>query len=113
MDVLEIYLGEITIYDNNININTNVIRIMSRFMRLTNKIINTSVIHHIDVNKDKFIIHMMANKMYGLFAFGIGTSEAYNTELEICKTKHSIDYKTVTDWINVYSKKRCTGASFL
>ena len=69
-------------------------------MRLTNKIINKNVIHHIDINKDKFIIHLMTNKMDGLFVFVGGVSSSYNTELEVCKTKHSIDYKKVTDWID-------------
>jgi len=69
-------------------------------MRLTNKIINKNVIHHIDINKDKFIIHFMTNKMDSIFIFGGGASTSYNTELEVCKTKHSIDYKTVTEWIN-------------
>ena len=69
-------------------------------MKLTNMIINKNFIHHIDVNKDKFIIHLMTNKMDGLFLFGIGTSSSYNTELEVCKTKHSNDYKTLTDWID-------------
>jgi len=73
---------------------------MSRFIRLTNIIINKNFIHHIEINKDKFIIHLMTNKMDGLFAFGGGASESYNTEFEVCKTKHSIDYKIVTDWID-------------
>ena len=73
---------------------------MSRFISLTNKIINTNFIHHIDIHKDKFIIHFITNKMDGLFVICGGSSSSYNTELEVCKTKHSIDYKTVTDWID-------------
>jgi len=38
--------------------------------------------------------------MDGLFVICGGSSSSYNTELEVCKTKHSIDYKTVTDWID-------------
>ena len=93
-------MGQIINYGYNINTNTNVIHIMSRFMRLTNKIINKNFIHHIDIQKDKFIIHFMTNKMDGLFVFVGGASTSYNSEFEVCKTKHSIDYKTVTDWID-------------
>jgi hypothetical protein len=40
------------------------------------------------------------NKMDGLFLFGGGVYESYNTELEVCKIKHLSDYKIVTDWID-------------
>lgn len=72
---------------------------MCRFLILTNIIINKNVIHHIVTHKDKFIIHLMTNKTHGLLVFGVGGHESYNTEVEICKTKHSSDYKIVTDWI--------------
>jgi hypothetical protein len=73
---------------------------MSRFLKLTNIIINKNLIQRIDINKDKFIIHLMMNKMDGLFLFGGGVYESYNTELEVCKIKHLSDYKIVTDWID-------------
>ena len=73
---------------------------MSRFLKLTNIIINKNVIQHIDINKDKFIIHLMTNKTDGFFIFGGGSSHSYNTEVEVCKTKHLSDYNTVTDWID-------------
>ena len=42
----------------------------------------------------------MTNKMDGSFLFGGGMTASYNTELEVCKTKHLIDYKTLTYWID-------------
>ena len=61
---------------------------MSSFLKLSNIIINKNVIHHIVINKDKIIIHLMTNKKNGF------------TEIEVCKTTHPIDYKTITDWID-------------
>lgn len=73
---------------------------MSRFIRLTNHLINTNFIHTIFIQKDKFIISLMSNQMDGFFMFGGGGLQTYNTEFEICKEKHPIDYKIFTDWID-------------
>ena len=40
----------------------------------------------------------MINKMEGSFYEGLLLS--LNTELEVCKKAHPIDYKTVADWID-------------
>lgn len=73
---------------------------MSRFLKLTTKIINKDVIQHIDINKDKFIIHLKANKIDGALMFGGGYIRSFNSEFAVCKTKNSIDYKIVSDWID-------------
>lgn len=74
---------------------------MSKFLKLTNIIINKNVIQSIDINKDKFIIHLMTNKTNGVLIFAIGgLSYSYNTKVEVCKTKNLSDYETVTDWID-------------
>ncbi len=94
-------MGQITNYENKIKINTNVIHIMSRFLKLTNIIINKNFIQHIDnINKDKLVIHLMTNKMNCFLILGGGSFESYNTEVELCKTKNLSDYKIVTDWID-------------
>lgn len=64
---------------------------MSRFLKLTKVIINKNFIQYIDINKDKFIIHLMSNKM---------DRPLSNTEVNVCKTAHPIDHKTVADWID-------------
>ena len=74
---------------------------MSKFLKITNFIINKNFIHHIVLtNQDKIIIQLMANKMDGFFLFGGGRINSQNTTIELCKTKHSKDFKIVTDWIN-------------
>lgn len=74
---------------------------MSKFLKLTNIIINKNLIHHIVLtNPDKIIIHLMANKTDGLLMFGGGGINSYNTTIKLCKTEHSKDFKIVDDWIN-------------
>lgn len=73
---------------------------MCRFLKLTNIIINKNIIQHIQINKDNFIIHLMTNKMDGLFLFVAGSSHSHNTAVEVCKIKQFNDYKTVADWID-------------
>ena len=75
---------------------------MSRFLKLTNIIINKNVIQHIHINKDKdkIIIYLMTNKSDGFMMFGGGLFHSSNTEFEVCKTENLSDYKKVTDWID-------------
>ncbi len=73
---------------------------MSKFLKLTQILINKNFIHHININKDKIIIHLMTNEINSILLFGSGGSESYNTKVEVCKTKNLDDFKTVTDWIN-------------
>jgi hypothetical protein len=72
---------------------------MSRFLKLTNIIINKNLIHHIDINKDKYIIHLMSNKNTGFIIYGGGGYFSYHTEFEICRKKSFEDYVKVTEWI--------------
>ena len=73
---------------------------MSKFLKLTNIIINTDVIQHINIKKNKFIIHLMTNKTDGFIIFGGGASHSYNTEFDVCKTENLSDYTKVADWIS-------------
>ena len=73
---------------------------MSTFLKLTTKIINKNFIHHIAINKDTFIIHLISNHTDGFVIFGGGGFNSYNTNIEICKITNLSDYKTVTDWID-------------
>ncbi len=46
---------------------------MSRFLKLTNIIINKNYIQNISINKDKFILHILSNNFDGVVMFGSGT----------------------------------------
>jgi hypothetical protein len=77
---------------------------MSKFIKLTNLIFNTNDIHKIVVQPNKYYIHIVGKKLdgfnWGIGSFGLGNISSYTSEIEVCETKHPIDYKIVTDWID-------------
>jgi len=77
---------------------------MSRFMKLTNIILNTNDIHKIVIYPNKYNIHIVSKNLAGFnwvfCGFGVGNISSYASEIEVCETKHSIDYKIVSDWID-------------
>ena len=76
---------------------------MSKFIKLTNHIININHIHSIAIKPNKYYIHLVSNKFHGfkwdVGVIGIGTITSDNYEIEVCQSKHSIDYKILTEWI--------------
>ena len=76
---------------------------MSRFLKLTNHVLNTRDIHKIVIHPNKYLIHFVSKKITGYcFAFlgnGIGNISSHTWEIEVCKTNHSTDYEKVTKWI--------------
>ena len=77
---------------------------MSKFIKLTNFVININHIHSIVIKPNKYYIHLVSNKFDGfkwdVGVFGIGTITSHNSEIEVCETKHSSDYKILSDWID-------------
>jgi hypothetical protein len=77
---------------------------MSKFIKLTNFLLNANDIHKIVIQPNKYFIHIVSKKIdgfyWGIGSFGIGNISSYTSEIEVCEMKHSTDYKTVTDWIN-------------
>lgn len=77
---------------------------MSKFLKLTNLIININYIHSIFIKPNKYYIHVVSNKFDGsnlcVAGFGYGNISSHNYEIEVCETKDSSDYKIVSDWID-------------
>ena len=77
---------------------------MSKFLKLTNFLINTNDIHKIVIQPNKYYIHIVSKKIDGfnwsIGGFGLGNISSYTSEIEVCETTHSTDYKIVTDWID-------------
>lgn len=77
---------------------------MSKFIKLTNFIINTNNIYSIIIKPDKYTIHITGKSFDGFswsFAgFGSGSISSFTSEIEVCKNKNSMDYKIVSDWID-------------
>lgn len=56
------------------------------------------------VKPDKYQINMVSSmfngKSFSIAGFGIGEISSQNYEIEVCKNKHSNDYKIISDWID-------------
>jgi hypothetical protein len=77
---------------------------MSKFIKFTKFLLNTNDIHKIVIEPNKYYIHVVSKQIdgfhLGIGGFGIGNISSYTSEIEVCETKHSTDYKTVSDWIS-------------
>ena len=76
---------------------------MSKFIKLTNCLLNTNHIHKIVIQPNKYYIHFVSKKIDGwnwsIAGSGVGYISSHTSEIEVCETKHSNDYKIVSDWI--------------
>ena len=62
---------------------------MSKFIKLTNMLVNTNYIYKVIIKHNKYLIHINGP-----------TNDSLNWSfIEVCKTKQSIDYKIVSEWI--------------
>jgi hypothetical protein len=74
---------------------------MTRFLKLTQLVINTSKIGTIEKKQNKYYVHMLeGTSLSGVLFFGSGTFSTTCDPIEICKEQHSGDYKIMEDWIN-------------
>lgn len=77
---------------------------MSKFIKFTNFLLNTNDIHKIVIQPKKYYIHIVGKKIdgfnWGIGSFVLGNISSYTTEIEVCETNHSTDYKILTDWID-------------
>ena len=76
---------------------------MSRFIKLTNILINSSKIIFIENTGTTYYVKTGGYGLtHGLSVFGfgfIGSSDSINS-IEICKDKHPIDYQIIEKWVN-------------
>ena len=77
---------------------------MTKFLKLTNFILNANDIYKITIKPNKYFIHLSYKKMDGFLwsvgGFGLGNFSSFTEDFEVCEIKHSTDYKLVTEWIN-------------
>ena len=75
---------------------------MSKFIKLTNTIINTKYIRKIVLhnNPHEYRISMTNNKIDGFFLMGSGLINNHENEIIISKNKIPEDYNKITEWID-------------
>jgi hypothetical protein len=77
---------------------------MSKFIKLSNVILNIKDIHKIVIKQDKYYIHTVSKKLDGfswnIGLFGIGKISSHTSEIEVCKDKNLNDYITISHWIS-------------
>ena len=76
---------------------------MTRFMKLTNMVLNTKDIHKIMIQPHKYSIHVSSNKLTGItwsiYGSGFGTLSSSDYKIEVCETERPEDYKLISEWI--------------
>ena len=73
---------------------------MTRFIRLTSIIVNTSKLIKIESYKNKYYMYMTNKNINGYVFLSFGSINSSDDIIEICKDKHPIDYQIITKWIN-------------
>lgn len=75
---------------------------MSRFIKLTNKIINTTQILKIDIwnNPKAYYITLKPIYVSGYHFFSFGSISSHDSTISIYEECDKDDYKIITDWID-------------
>ena len=75
---------------------------MSKFLKLTGRIINTAHIQHVshDKNAQKYSLHLATTNYSGFFMLGSGSINNCSNEIYATKEQHPESYKTIEKWIN-------------
>ena len=73
---------------------------MSRFLRLTNLLINVNQIRRIDINPGVYKIHLIPTELSGFTLVGSGTFQSSAETYTVIEKDNIIDYKLISDWIN-------------
>ena len=72
---------------------------MNKFLKLRSILINTKNINRIVTLNNKHYIHI-DKSFYGFFFVIFGMIGSDNEIIEVCKIKHTDEYKMVSDWID-------------
>jgi hypothetical protein len=73
---------------------------MITFLKFSFTIINLSHIKHIDIQSNKYDIHLSDNKLKGSYNFlKIGDLSSKSSKIEISNMTHPDDYTKMTKWI--------------
>jgi hypothetical protein len=72
---------------------------MSRFIKLTSTIVNTTHIKKVLIQKDRYCLHLNDQNINGSTFFGSGYITSSDSRIEICKHKNLTDYTIMNNWV--------------
>lgn len=72
---------------------------MSKFIKLSKLIINTSFIRKITIETNIYHIELSSHDVYGFGIFGSGMIDTNESIISICANKNKNDYIRIDDWI--------------
>ena len=76
---------------------------MTRFMKLTQMILNFNDISKIIIHPKKYTLYLKCQETDGFVLLvcgsGFGTTSSFTQKIEVCAEKNSIDYQIITNWI--------------
>lgn len=78
---------------------------MSKFLRLSSSVINTSYIRYIQIKQNTFHIEMFNNRIHGTMILGSGNMDVEDESFEVCAEEPPTDYKLVEEWIKNLDKE--------
>ena len=77
---------------------------MSKFIKLTNILLNINDIHKIIIQPAKYEIYIINKKIdsYAFLIYGSGFFDfkSNDTKIDVCKMENPSDYKIISDWID-------------
>ncbi len=75
---------------------------MSKFLKFSNRIVNTAFIRYVDIDKnaEKYTLHLGFQQFSGFNILGTGAITSHETQIYATKTEHPESYATIENWIN-------------
>jgi len=71
----------------------------SRFLRLTNFLLNVNQIRRIDINPGAYKIHLTPSEFSGFTLVGSGSFQSSAETFSATEKDNIIDYKLISEWL--------------
>jgi|LakMenEpi03Aug12_release.lakeMendotaPanAssembly.Ray.scaffolds.fasta_scaffold3362845_1 hypothetical protein len=73
----------------------------TQFIKLSSLLLNTATISRIEMQPNKYMIHIIDDKLDGFWLFTNGFLKSNQDKyMEICKETYPRDYQKLTEWID-------------
>ncbi len=72
---------------------------MSRYIKFSNRIVNTAFIKYVNIEADKYTMHLASNAISGTHILGSGQINSGDYIVYATKTEHPESYATIDKWI--------------